>query len=91
MSTRWWSSVRLRKYLAKLSLAVRSHKLIGNRRHHNVVLERSASFKTSLTPKQQAARQRALERMRRGFHRGGAKFDREELYDERCGVRRDEG
>jgi len=34
-----------------------------------------------LTPEQQAARQRALERMQRGWHLGGLKIDRDQLYD----------
>jgi hypothetical protein len=43
-----------------------------------------------LTPEQEAARRRALERMQRGIPLGGTKLDREELYDERCGVSRDD-
>jgi prevent-host-death family protein len=34
-----------------------------------------------LTPEQQAARQRALERLRRGIDMGRARFDRDELYE----------
>jgi hypothetical protein len=34
-----------------------------------------------LTPEQQAARERALERMRKGFDLGEAKFNRDELYE----------
>jgi prevent-host-death family protein len=34
-----------------------------------------------LTPEQQAARERARERMRKGFDLGGAKFNRDELYE----------
>jgi len=34
-----------------------------------------------LTPEQQAARQRALERMQRGIDMGGARFDRDELHE----------
>jgi prevent-host-death family protein len=34
-----------------------------------------------LTGEQQAARQRSLERMRRGIDLGGAKFDRDELHE----------
>jgi prevent-host-death family protein len=37
--------------------------------------------KRILTPEQQAARQRALERMRRGWDLGSYKFNREELYE----------
>ena len=37
--------------------------------------------KRILTPEQQAARQRALERMRRGIDMGGAGFNRDELYE----------
>ena len=39
------------------------------------------SGKRVLTPEQQAARQRALERMRQGIDMGGARFNRDELYD----------
>jgi prevent-host-death family protein len=35
-----------------------------------------------LTPEQQAARARALERMRRGWDLGGYKFRRDELYED---------
>jgi prevent-host-death family protein len=34
-----------------------------------------------LTPEQKAARERARERMRKGFDLGGAKFNRDELYE----------
>lgn len=34
-----------------------------------------------LTPEQQAARERARERMRKGWDLGGLKFNRDELYD----------
>jgi prevent-host-death family protein len=34
-----------------------------------------------LTPEQQAARARALERMRQGWDLGGLKFNRDELYE----------
>jgi prevent-host-death family protein len=37
--------------------------------------------KRVLTPEQQAARQRALERMRKGWDLGGYKFNRDELYE----------
>lgn len=37
--------------------------------------------KRVLTPEQQAARARALERMRRGIDMGGARFNRDELYE----------
>ena len=37
--------------------------------------------KRVLTPEQQAARTRALERMRRGIDMGGARFNRDELYE----------
>lgn len=37
--------------------------------------------KRVLTPEQQAARARALERMRRGIDMGGARFSRDELYE----------
>jgi hypothetical protein len=37
--------------------------------------------KRILTPEQQAARRRALERMRRGIDMGGARFNRDELYE----------
>jgi prevent-host-death family protein len=37
--------------------------------------------KRVLTPEQQAARARALERMREGWDLGGYKFDRDELYE----------
>jgi prevent-host-death family protein len=37
--------------------------------------------KRTLTPEQQAARQRALERMRRGIDMGGARFNRDDLYE----------
>jgi prevent-host-death family protein len=35
-----------------------------------------------LTPEQQAARARALERMRQGWDLGSYKFNRDELYDD---------
>jgi prevent-host-death family protein len=34
-----------------------------------------------LTPEQEAARARAIERMKKGWHLGGERFNREELYD----------
>ncbi len=34
-----------------------------------------------LTPEQQAARERARERMRRGIDMGGGRFDRDELHE----------
>jgi prevent-host-death family protein len=37
--------------------------------------------KRILTPEQQAARERARERMQRGWDLGGAKFNRDELYE----------
>jgi prevent-host-death family protein len=37
--------------------------------------------KRTLTPEQQAARQRALERMLKGWDLGGYKFNRDELYE----------
>lgn len=37
--------------------------------------------KRVLTPEQQAARERARERMRRGWDLGGYKFNRDELYE----------
>jgi len=37
--------------------------------------------KRILTPEQQAARERARERMQRGVDLGGAKFNRDELYE----------
>jgi prevent-host-death family protein len=37
--------------------------------------------KRVLTPEQQAARQRALERMRKAWDLGGYKFNRDELYE----------
>jgi prevent-host-death family protein len=37
--------------------------------------------KRILTPEQEAARQRALERMRRSIEMGGARFNRDELYE----------
>ena len=37
--------------------------------------------KRVLTPEQQAARARALERMRRAIDMGGALFNRDELYE----------
>jgi prevent-host-death family protein len=37
--------------------------------------------KRALTPDQQAARQRALERMQRGIDMGGARFRRDDLYE----------
>jgi prevent-host-death family protein len=42
-----------------------------------------------LTPEQQAARARARARMEQGWHLGGERFNREELYDEI--VRRHDG
>ena len=39
-----------------------------------------------LTPEQEAARARARERMKKGWHLGGARFDRDELYDEILGI-----
>lgn len=41
-------------------------------------------------PEQQAAREPARERLRRGIEQGGAKFDRDERYDERCGIGRND-
>ena len=38
-----------------------------------------------LTPEQEAARARALERMKKGWHLGGERFNRDELYDEIVG------
>ena len=38
--------------------------------------------KRVLTPEQQAARARALERMREGWDLGGYKFNRDELYED---------
>ena len=38
-----------------------------------------------LTPEQEAARARALERMEKGWHLGGERFNRDELYDEIVG------
>jgi prevent-host-death family protein len=38
-----------------------------------------------LTPEQQAARTRALARMKKGWHLGGEGFSRDELYDEIVG------
>ena len=35
----------------------------------------------ALTPEQQAARERALERMRKGWDLDGLKFNRDELYE----------
>jgi prevent-host-death family protein len=40
-----------------------------------------------LTPEQEAARARALERMKKGWHLGGERFNRDELYDEVVGRR----
>jgi prevent-host-death family protein len=37
--------------------------------------------KRVLTPEQQAARERARERMQRGWDLGGVKFNRDELYE----------
>lgn len=37
--------------------------------------------KRVLTPEQQAARARALARMRKGIDMGGARFNRDELYE----------
>lgn len=37
--------------------------------------------KRVLTPEQQATRERALERMRRGIDMGGGRFNRDELYE----------
>jgi prevent-host-death family protein len=36
----------------------------------------------TLTPEQQAARARAFERMQKGWHLGGERFNRDEIYDE---------
>jgi prevent-host-death family protein len=38
--------------------------------------------KRVLTPEQQAARERALERMRQGWDLAGYKFNRDELYED---------
>jgi len=38
-----------------------------------------------LTPEQEAARARALERMKKGWHLGGERVNRDELYDEVIG------
>jgi antitoxin (DNA-binding transcriptional repressor) of toxin-antitoxin stability system len=35
-----------------------------------------------LTPEQEAAHARSMERLRKGWKLGGGKFDRDELYDE---------
>jgi prevent-host-death family protein len=35
-----------------------------------------------LTPEQEAAHARSMERLRKGWNLGGGKFDRDELYDE---------
>jgi prevent-host-death family protein len=35
-----------------------------------------------LTPEQEAAHARSMERLRKGWDLGGGKFDRDELYDE---------
>ena len=40
------------------------------------------SGKRVLTPEQEAARARALARMKKGWHLGGERFNRDELYDE---------
>ena len=39
-----------------------------------------------LTPEQEAARARAYERMKKGWHLGGERFNRDELYDEILGI-----
>jgi prevent-host-death family protein len=42
--------------------------------------------KRVLTPEQEAARARAYERMKQGWHLGGERFNRDELYDEILGI-----
>jgi prevent-host-death family protein len=41
----------------------------------------AAASERRLTEEQQTARRRALERMRAGFPLGGARIDRDEIYD----------
>jgi prevent-host-death family protein len=45
-----------------------------------------ARQKRVLTPEQEAARARARERMKKGWHLGGERFSRDELYDEILGI-----
>jgi len=42
--------------------------------------------KRILTPEQEAARARTRERMKKGWHLGGERFNRDELYDEILGI-----
>jgi prevent-host-death family protein len=42
--------------------------------------------KRVLTPEQEAARARALERMKKGWPIGAGRFNRDELYDEILGI-----
>jgi len=45
-----------------------------------------ARQKRVFTPEQEAARARARERMKKGWHLGGERFNRDELYDEILGI-----
>jgi prevent-host-death family protein len=46
------------------------------------IVPASPSRERRLTPEQEAAHARSMERLRKGWDLGGGKFDRDELYDE---------
>ena len=46
------------------------------------IVPAAPSRERRLTPEQEAAHARSMERLRKGWDLGGGKFDRDELYDE---------
>lgn len=66
------------KYLKNVEKGTR---IIVTKYGHPVAQILPFRAKRSLSKEQKAARKRILQRMRKGFHLGGERFRREDLYD----------
>ena len=64
-----------------IEAAQRGQEIVITRRGVPVARLTGVSVKRELSPEQEAARKRSLERMRKGYSLGGLKIRRDELYE----------